>query len=449
MAKYQIFKYHKLFEQPFKEKNMKKLAFREHSGDWIYYLTSLSYKEVAQHVKKIDNELHTSKSLSDMIQRSLTDNVKKIATYIENQREHFFNALVLAVYDGDPQWQEINIDYGDGEHYELGILEFTGDEKIFPVDGQHRVEGIKLLLTKKENKHFETETIPVIFIGHKATPEGMQRTRRLFSTLNRYAKPVTLNDIIALDEDDIIAIATRHLIETHPLFKEKRLNNHKQKAIRDNDATAFTNIISLYECNIELLKYHIRNEIIKDENNRQLKGKSKIDTYCRFRKSDDEINSFLSFVDNFWNSVTNNITYIREYLEIDIDSLPAKQFRNQNGGILLFRPIGQKPFVINAVETYDKLGDFDIVMRRLNELNWDITSDLWTYIAWNPVNKKMIASSNGRVLYLMIKFLLNIVELSDKEKADLASQYKAFKKDEDSSDTEVFNILSKYSLQKI
>ena len=32
---------------------MKKLALRENSGDWIYYLTSLSYKEVLENVKKI------------------------------------------------------------------------------------------------------------------------------------------------------------------------------------------------------------------------------------------------------------------------------------------------------------------------------------------------------------------------------------------------------------
>ena len=127
---------------------MNKLALRENSGDWIYYLTSLTYKEVAEFVKKIDDELHASKTLSEMIQRSLTDNVEKIAKYIESQPEHFFNALVLAVYDGEPQWREIKLDYGDGETYELGVLEFSGKEKIFPVDGQHRVEGIKEVLKK-------------------------------------------------------------------------------------------------------------------------------------------------------------------------------------------------------------------------------------------------------------------------------------------------------------
>ena len=39
---------------------------------------------------------------------------------------------------------KIRVEYDDDEEFvDLGILELTGDEKIFPVDGQHRVEGIK------------------------------------------------------------------------------------------------------------------------------------------------------------------------------------------------------------------------------------------------------------------------------------------------------------------
>ena len=37
---------------------MNKIAFREKSGDWIYYLTWFTYREVSDHVKRIDEELH-------------------------------------------------------------------------------------------------------------------------------------------------------------------------------------------------------------------------------------------------------------------------------------------------------------------------------------------------------------------------------------------------------
>ena len=68
-----------------------------------------------------------------------------------------------------------------------------------------------------------SETISVILIGHSTSDIGMKKSRRIFSTLNRYAKPVKLGDIIALDEDDIVAIATRDLLETHILFTGDRM----------------------------------------------------------------------------------------------------------------------------------------------------------------------------------------------------------------------------------
>lgn len=407
---------------------MKKLALRENSGDWIYYLTSLKYSEIKKYVSPINKELHTSKTLSEMIQRSLTDNVDKIANYIKNQNEHFFNALVLAVYDGDPQWQEIELDYGYGETYELGILEFTGEEKIFPVDGQHRVEGIKKVL--QDSDAFNNETIPVIFIGHKRTPSGMQRTRRLFSTLNRYAKPVTLNDIIALDEDDIIAIATRHLIESHPLFHESRLNNHKQKAIPEKDKIAFTNIISLYECNTVLLTHFIKDKVILGDNKKPLRGKSKIDAFCRFRPTESEIDEFNSFVTSFWDSFSCRIESIREYLNITVDDNPALLYRNKEGGNLLFRPIGQRPFVITAISLFEKLQDFDKVMMRMNLINYDVQGPLWEKIVWNPFTNKMITSSNGKLIEYILKFLADSTLLSEKELHDMINSYKACKEDE-------------------
>ena len=128
---------------------MKLPAIRSKMGIWIYYIASLSFKEVANYVKPINDELHKSELLSQMIQRSITENYKSIANYLLTQEERFFNALILAVYDGQPVWNEIRIDdINCDDSYSLGILTLTGEEKIFPVDGQHRVEGIKLAIKK-------------------------------------------------------------------------------------------------------------------------------------------------------------------------------------------------------------------------------------------------------------------------------------------------------------
>ena len=76
---------------------MKIPAIRSQMGIWIYYVSSLSFNEVLEYVSPIDDELHKSKLLSEMIQRSITDNYKSIANYLETQEERFFNALILAI----------------------------------------------------------------------------------------------------------------------------------------------------------------------------------------------------------------------------------------------------------------------------------------------------------------------------------------------------------------
>ena len=235
---------------------MKIPAIRAKIGIWVYYIANLTFEQIGKYVQKVDKELHNSTVLREMLQRSISNNYKQIATYISQQEERFFNSLVLAVYDGDPQWHEVQLDFGEDEEYhDIGLLELTGKEKIFPVDGQHRVEGIKHVLC--ETQDFNNEKIPVIFIGHKNDDSDMKRARRLCSTLNRYAKPVSKRDIIALDEDDAVAIISRELIENHPLFENDRILDSKSKAIPENNNTAFTTIITFYECNYEYCIYSL------------------------------------------------------------------------------------------------------------------------------------------------------------------------------------------------
>ena len=267
---------------------MKLPAIRACIGDWVYYVAAMRFKDVSQYVKKVDNELHRSELLRDMLQRSITKNYESIAHYIKTQQERFFNALVLAIYDGDPIWHEVRLEYDDGaEFYNLGILELNGEEKIFPVDGQHRVEGIKKVVS--ETQEYDGEQIPVIFIGHKTDEAGMQRSRRLFSTLNRYAKPVSMRDIIALDEDDVVAIVSRNLIDNHPLFSNKRILDSKTKAIPEANTAAFTTIITFYECNYELLWLVVKDKDVLNAEDKKVKGKSKLKEYIRKRPCDTDI----------------------------------------------------------------------------------------------------------------------------------------------------------------
>lgn len=197
--------------------NMKELilpTLKGYIGDWNYYVSLMPFKEVAQRVSLAD-EIHKDKGLSRMIQRKVSNRTKDIVEYLKTQEQRFFNSIILGIYGGSPHWQEMDIDKKQIDLTEeqldylnrtFGILTLSGTEKIFAIDGQHRSKAIKDAIL--ENKSLEDEEIAVIFVAHKKTKEGEIRTRRLFSTLNRYAKPVNTSEIIALDEEDNCAIIT-------------------------------------------------------------------------------------------------------------------------------------------------------------------------------------------------------------------------------------------------
>ena len=191
-------------------------ALRGVIGSWVYYSCLVSLEEVAKRVRFAD-EIHKSKQLSGMIQRKLqSTRSAQIANYIKTQPERFFNSLVVATYGGKPDWQAItSINAKEGSTSELssvskevlesvGFLTFYGDEKLFALDGQHRLAGIKRAVEEGLPKD-QADEVSVIFVAHKVTPQGLERTRRLFTTLNKTARPVSKGDIIALDEDDVMA----------------------------------------------------------------------------------------------------------------------------------------------------------------------------------------------------------------------------------------------------
>ena len=395
---------------------MKIPAIRGKIGNWQYYLCNFSFRQVHDLVKKIDDELHKSESLRDQIQRSITSNFHDIKNYILTQDERFFNSLVLAVYDGIPKWIEVEMNFGDEYFYDLGVLDFEGNEKIFPVDGQHRVEGIKAAL--EQQPELEKETVSIILIGHKTTTEGMQRSRRLFSTLNRYARPVKLNDIIALDEDDTVAIITRFLLEEYPLFTGKRVNNAEQKAIPETDKNAFTSLITLYQCNVELLKFYLK------EQRNVNPTKPYLTEFLRFRRSEDEINKIKEFILAYWNCMVENINVIQEFLSTE--EKPADKFRNsETGGSLLFRPVGILPFVSTTLDIVQRTQHgLAKILLKFNQVNLVLNRSPWAQVLWNVHSNTMIMGSSALVKLLLL-YLYDEQLLSKNELVKLKVGYAA------------------------
>lgn len=393
-------------------------AIRGNIGNIVYYTSVFTFQQIVERVKKIDDELHTSKSLRDQLQRNLTENYKSIKDYILNHNDRFFNALVLAVYDGEPIWNAIEVDFKDGTYHTMGFLQLNGEEKIFPVDGQHRVEGIKAAL--KTNPELKDETIAVIFIGHQKSPQGMEKTRRIFTTLNRYAKPVKLGDIIALDEDDTVAITTRELLESYPLFMGQKISNAKNsKAIPDTDANAFTTLMSLYECHLTLYKY------FKPRYDKKLKPYSSkdIDEALKLRPVQSELNAYKSFVINFWDVFCANYSGMREFKD-NLDEKAANPYRNKQGGLIYFRPIGIESLVQALITTAQRTPgkELSTIVAEYANLRYNLSDVPWKGVFWSPNNQTMIMGNKPFAL-LLLMYMYDANLLTQKEKERLRKKY--------------------------
>lgn len=370
---------------------MKIAAIKGKMGIWTYYVTAIRFEDITKYVSPITKEISNNDNFSNMLQRAITDNVDGIKDYILNQKERFFNALVLAIYDGKPEWVELEVEVEEYKTYSVGVLELSGNEIIFPVDGQHRVEGIKKAL--EENTGLANEKVPVILIGHQNTTEGKQRTRRLFSTLNRRARKVNDNELIALDEDDVVAVATREIIESNELFAGNRLVNVGNKNIASSNHVAFTSIIELYQCNRIIFDFITSQEGLKKKEKEQL---------LLYRPDNNVTEMYVKKINKFWHLMQNTIPSLKQYISAEENEIQELHYRDEEGGNLLFRPIALTQY-ITALCEYMQKEDCDVcnAISEFNKIPLTIQKKPWINILWTQDNK-----INGRIRKKEVKNMM-------------------------------------------
>lgn len=390
---------------------MKIPVIRGTIGDWIYYSGVMNFKQISDNVTASINDLYKTSCLDELLQRALTSNYESIRDYILKDRERFFNAVILAIYDGDPQWLEVEFSEAEREYTNVGFLQFSGKEVIFPVDGQHRVAGIISAIS--ENPQLATEQVPVIFIAHSNDDRGIKKTRKLFSTLNRRAKPVGQNENIALDEDDISSIITRDLVQEFPLCMGTNIINSLGKQIPNNNEEAFTSLITLYQCVDLLIKHKLGESGIK--------GK-KYTEYKLYRPKEDDVMELKHYVFDVFNSLVENTDVIREYLTLQEENR-AVHFRNATGGNLMFRPIALTEYFEAAFllcsrshsTTYAK------AFSLLNSVELNISNYPWLGFMWDGT--KIITRVSKTIIRLILMYMACPSSLTQKEQEKMLTEY--------------------------
>lgn len=378
-------------------------ALRGVMGSWVYYTCLMGIDEIARRVSYAD-EIHKNKKLSDMIQRSLkAARSSQIADYIKTQDERFFNSLVVATYGGQPNWSAIDSLKSKSKNIiaekmseetlnSLGFLSLSGGEKLFALDGQHRLSGIKKAV-KEGLKQDPPDDLSVIFVAHKTTAKGLERTRRLFTTLNKTAKPVSKGDIIALDEDDVMAICVRRLIEESTLFNGERIAFVASNNMPVANTKSLTTIGNLYDV-LTTLFTRIDTELKAEKAELQ-----------RARPDDETLEAYFNLAKQYFELMAASFVALSEFFAAQDTSTVVKKYRGSHGGSALFRPIGLMVFT-EIVAHLSKKRSLKKSIELAGKLPHTLTTVPFEGLMWDSASQR-IDNTNRVTLREVLLYMLS------------------------------------------
>jgi DGQHR domain-containing protein len=162
------------------KENLKVPAIRIEQAGIVLYLTFLRAKEALDGVTQVDGWSPTNKSGYQRM--PVPARFRKIARYVqgkEGSRAILPQAVVLNHRDADSKLKFTALDDGP-----LGTLEIKHDQKLWEVDGQHRLGGLRVAV--EENPALGQYSVPVVIT------EGLARLDEavLFFVVNTNQKRV-------------------------------------------------------------------------------------------------------------------------------------------------------------------------------------------------------------------------------------------------------------------
>ena len=370
-------------------------------GKWRYYVTYMKFSDVSAWVKPVEeiHEIYESKQLRDLVQREISDRVDDIVVYLTTNEDRFFNSVVLGLYEGAPQWYPIEVGQSnisgapvidEDSHHSIGILSLSGKEIVFPVDGQHRVEAIRQAIEKDPS--LGDEDLSVLLVSHGEGKARKQKTRRLFSNLNKHAKAVSSGEIIALDEDDAFAITTRRLVESSDLlmsgFKDKSglVYFGKTAPLPKSNKQHLTSIITVYRI-AETLYVPFKAAQVTEE----LGDKNQTEALARLknrRPDEDVLDNIYEQQVKYWSRLGKKVAAYRQLFKSEAKDALAGKFRLEEGH-LLFRPKGQVAFARAVRALMDRGSTLYQAVDVLARVPMSMSGEPWRNTLWEPGTGRM------------------------------------------------------------
>ena len=331
-------------------------VIRGKMGGRDYYVGTMTFQDVSAKIQFFE-ELKESSDVDKLLQREIQRRSEEMTTYLLQQPERFYGALIIAAWGGNPNYIKVRMEDHPllNDDFEYGILKFDNKVSYFALDGQHRLKSIKDAIG--QDASLRAEEVSVVFVTHERTEEGNVTTRRLFHTLNRYAKPTTTGENVAIDEDNVVSIATRMLLKSGMRILDPKLIELRRKNLTKTQTDKFTSLAALYDFN-----YSVLDAVYPFTKN-----------YLRFRPDAADVENVYNAISSLWTELRARVEAMGE---VETERTSPGEVREPSGkpeeGNLLFRPLGLRIYgnVIAAA-----LEELEVVPI---ELGGELDPSVWT-----------------------------------------------------------------------
>ena len=414
-------------------------AIKARMGDWNYYIVRMTMREVANEVNLATDEWEDP-TLGDAIQRELNESRVKggLVNYLAQREDRFFSSLVVAAVGGNPSFEPVAppgwVKYKSFQE-SVGLLAFDDNPKYYALDGQHRLQAIRDVLADSRGapEGFGVEQVSVIVVAREEQHENedvwLQRYRRLFSSLNRYAKPTDRDTNIIMDEDDVFAIVTRRLISDHRQFRAAGRQRDSFRVLTKgknlkSGASHFISLQTLYAVNAILLT--------TPDRERRLGGAKGLKASLQFRPEEHLIDADGASLKRHWDAILAVVPSLAE----DPAKMRAHRIPDPNPDgyqdHLLFWPIGQEMFagVVRWMLNRAGLGEDATVAEMMQPLApfgavpWELHEPPWRHLLLVKVDEasdwRMRNEDRKAAVALAERLLRWVAGVDDHDEAGLA-----------------------------
>ena len=206
-------------------------AIKARMGSTPYYQAVMRADQLAATVgAAMDFPEFKSFMAHEQMQRKMNESrvEKEIVPYLTHSPDRFFGSIIVLAYRTETfEFESIRELSGsrlkgsayEGKDDQLGVLTIGGGT-LFALDGQHRLHALRTIVKGGETPHLKLpidgeykdvvagDQLSVIFLQY----ESVEKARRIFNKVNRYAKPTSPSTNILTSEDDGYAIITRAII---------------------------------------------------------------------------------------------------------------------------------------------------------------------------------------------------------------------------------------------